>query len=137
MRKNRSYKPQQKAQAVLQVLNGTKSAAQVCRDLHINENLLSRWKQQLLTHAALVFERESEAAEKDEQIAELQRLVGRLTVELEVAKKASQFASYRISKNGKRSPCCQRIIPSKSSVKSSGCRAVPIITWRSSARRRS
>ncbi len=101
MRKNRSYKPQQKAQAVLQVLSGTKSAAQVCRDLSINENLLSRWKQQLLTHAALVFEHESEAAEKDEQIAELQRLVGRLTMELEVAKKASQLASYQTSKNGK------------------------------------
>ena len=101
MRKNRNYKPQQKAQAVLQVLNGTKSAAQVCRDLNINENLLSRWKQQLLTHAALVFERENEATEKDEQIAQLQRLVGRLTLELEVAKKASQLASYQISKNGK------------------------------------
>lgn len=101
MRKNRNYKPQQKAQAVLQVLNGTKSAAQVCRDLNINENLLSRWKQQLLTHAALVFERESEATEKDAQIAELQRLVGRLTLELEVAKKASQLASYQTSRNGK------------------------------------
>jgi transposase-like protein len=101
MRKNRSYKPQQKAQAVLQVLSGTKSAAQVCRDLNINENLLSRWKQQLLTHAALVFERESEATEKDEQIAELHRLVGRLSMELEVAKKASLLASYQISKNGK------------------------------------
>jgi transposase-like protein len=101
MRKNRNYQPQQKAQAVLQVLNGTKSAAQVCRDLNINENLLSRWKQQLLTHAALVFEHDREATEKDEQIAELQRLVGRLTMELEVAKKASQLASYQTSKNGK------------------------------------
>lgn len=101
MRKNRNYKPQQKAQAVLQVLSGTKSAAQVCRDLNINENLLSRSKQQLLTHAALVFERESEATENDEQIAELHRLVARLSMQLEVAKKASQLASYQISKNGK------------------------------------
>jgi|SRR6185503_3095167 len=101
MRKNGIYKPQQKAQAVLQVLSGTKSAAQVCRDLNINENLLSRWKQQLLTHAALVFERDTEATEKDEQIAELQRLVGRLTMELEVAKKASQLVLYQTSKNGR------------------------------------
>jgi transposase len=101
MRKNRIYKPQQKAQAVLQVLSGTKSAAQVCRDLNINENLLSRWKQQLLTHAALVFERDQEAGEKDEQIAELQRLVGRMTMELEVAKKASQLALYQTNKNGR------------------------------------
>lgn len=89
------------AQAVLQVLSGTKSAAQICRELHINEALLSRWKQQLLTHAALVFERESEASDKDDRIAELERLVGRLTMELEVSKKASQLASYQTSKNGR------------------------------------
>jgi transposase len=101
MSKNRSYKPQLKAQVVLQVLSGTKSAAQICRELQINEPLLSRWKQQLLAHAALVFERESEASEKDERIAELERLVGRLTMEAEVAKKASQLAAYHTSKNGR------------------------------------
>ena len=101
MTKNRIYKPQLKAQVVLQVLSGTKSAAQICRQLNVNETLLSRWKQQLLTHAALVFERESAASEKDERIAELERLVGRLTMELEVSKKASQLASYHTSKNGR------------------------------------
>ena len=58
-------------------------------------------QQQLLTHAALVFEHETEASEKDEPIAELERLVGRLTMELEVAKKASQLAAYQTSKNGR------------------------------------
>ena len=101
MTKNRTYKPQLKAQVVLQVLSGTKSAAQICRELQINETLLSRWKQQLLTHAALVFERESEASDKDERIAELERLVGRLTMEAEVSKKASQLAAYQTSKNGR------------------------------------
>jgi len=101
MTKNRTYKPQLKARVVLQVLSGTKSAAHICRDLNINENLLSRWEQQLLTHAALVFERQSEASEKDDRIAELERLVGRLTLELEVAKKASQLATYQTSKNGR------------------------------------
>jgi len=101
MTTNRAYKPQLKAQVVLQVLSGTKSAAQICRDLNINETMLSRWKQQLLTHAALVFERESEASEKDVRIAELERLVGRLTLELECAKKASQLVSSQLSKNGR------------------------------------
>jgi len=101
MTKNRAYKPQLKAQVVLQVLSGTKSAAHICRDLNISETLLSRWKQQLLTHAALVFERETEASEKDERIAELERLVGRLTMELEISKKASQLAAYPTSKNGR------------------------------------
>ena len=101
MAKYKIYKPHLKAQAVLQVLSGTKSAAQVCRELQINETLLSRWKQQLLTHAALVFEHESEASEKDERIAELERLVRRLTMEAEIAKKASQLAAYQIGKNGR------------------------------------
>ncbi len=101
MTTKRTFKPQLKAQVVLQVLSGTKSAAQICRELNINETLLSRWKQQLLTHAALVFERESEAGEKDERIAELERLVGRLTMELEISKKASQIAAYQTSKNGR------------------------------------
>lgn len=101
MTKHRTYKPQLKAQAVLQVLSGSKSAAQICRDLNINENLLSRWKQQLLTHAALVFERESEATEKDQRTAELERLVGKLTMELEIAKKASQLLSLPSKRNGR------------------------------------
>ena len=94
MMKNSTSKPHLKAQVVLQVLSGSKSAAQICRELQINETLLSRCKQQLLTHAALVFEHESEASDKDERIAELERLVGRLTMEAEVAQKASQLAAY-------------------------------------------
>jgi transposase len=109
MRKSSTYKPQQKAQVVLPVLSGTKSAAQICRDLNINETLLSRWKQQLLTHAALVFERESEATEKDQRIAELERLVGRLPLELEnregnfllpVAKKPHNLRLIKPAKTG-------------------------------------
>lgn len=101
MHRNKTYKPQFKAQAVLQVLTGAKSAAQICRELNINENILSRWKQQLLTHAALVFERETETSEKDQRVAELERLVGRLTMELEIAKKASQFLTSPPRKNGR------------------------------------
>jgi len=48
MKKHRSFKPEQKARAVLQVLTGQKSAAQICRELQITESLLSRWKKQLL-----------------------------------------------------------------------------------------
>ena len=101
MNKNKTHKPQFKAQAVLQVLTGAKSAAQICRELNINEPILSRWKQQLLTHAALVFERESEASEKDQRTAELERLVGKLTMELEIAKKASQLLSLPAKRNGR------------------------------------
>lgn len=101
MTKTRTYKPQLKAQVVLQVLTGAKSAAQICRDLNINENLLSRWKQQFLTHASLIFAPAHEAQEKDVRIADLERMVGRLTLELEVAKKVSTFVPSILSKNGR------------------------------------
>jgi hypothetical protein len=48
------------SEPLLQVLNGTKSPA----DLNINENLLSRWKQQLLTHAAPIITLQSSATER-------------------------------------------------------------------------
>jgi transposase-like protein len=101
MTKTRTYKPQLKAQVVLQVLTGAKSAAQICRARQINENLVRRWKQQFVTHAALIFEGENAAQEKDLRIADLERMVGRLTLELEVAKKVSAFATSPSRKNGR------------------------------------
>lgn len=101
MSKSRTYKPQLKAQVVLQVLTGAKSAAQICRDLNINENLLSRWKQQFLTQASSIFAPAHEAQEKDTRIADLEQMVGRLTLELEVAKKVSTFVPSILRKNGR------------------------------------
>lgn len=103
MPKYREFKAAQKSRAVLQVLTGQKSAAQVCRELQIRENLLSRWKKQFVDQASLVFEKESGSASDDGRVAELERLVGRLTLELEASKKASQFLTSHASKNGRSS----------------------------------
>ena len=103
MPKHREFKPSQKSRAVLQVLTGQKSAAQVCRELQIRENLLSRWKKQFVDQASLVFEKESVSASDDGHVAELERLVGRLTLELEASKKASQLLTSQTSKNGRSS----------------------------------
>jgi transposase len=90
-----------KARAVLQVLTGQKSAAQICREFQISESLLSRWKKQFLDGASAVFEKESDTAQDGERVAELERLVGRLTLELEAAKKASQLLDSPTSKRGR------------------------------------
>src|SRR5262245_39776610 len=100
MPKHREFKPAQKSRAVLQVLTGQKSAAQVCRELQINETLLSRWKKQFVEQASLVFEKQSDAAADDGRVAELERLVGRLTLELEASKKVSQFLTSHSIRNG-------------------------------------
>jgi transposase len=100
MRKYRSFKPDQKARAVLQVLTGQKSPALICRELQISESLLARWKKQFLDGASSVFEKESSPAQDDDRVAELERLIGRLTLELEASKKVSQLLNSPRSKRG-------------------------------------
>ena len=101
MRKYRQFKPEQKSRAVLQVLTGEKSPAQICRDLQITECLLSQWKKQFLERASLAFEKESPSAQQDARVADLERLVGRLTMELEASKKVSSLLNSPTSKNGR------------------------------------
>ncbi len=101
MPKHRVFKPEFKARVVLQVLTGAKSAAQVCREHQLSEPLLTTWKKQLLAHADLVFAQERESTTEQARMAELERMVGRLTMELEAAKKASQLLSLPAGRNGR------------------------------------
>ena len=101
MSKQRTFKPDMKARVVLQVLTGAKSAAQVCREQHLNQNVLTRWKKQFIDNASLIFKQESDRSDQAERVAELERLVGKLTMELEISKKASQLLSLPSKRNGR------------------------------------
>lgn len=101
MAKHRTFKPEFKARVVLQVLTGTKTAAQVCREHQLSEQLLGTWKKQLLAGASLAFNQEQQTTAEQTRIAELERLVGRLTMELEAAKKASQLLNLHARRNGR------------------------------------
>ena len=95
MTKRRTFSPEFKAQAVLEALTGVKSGAQVCREHQIKDSVLSRWKQEFIERAPQLFERGGIQSQEEERIAELERLVGRLTMELEMAKKASFLLTSR------------------------------------------
>ena len=69
MNQRRSFKPELKARIMTQALTGQKPAAQLCREHQISESLLTRWKQQLIDQAALVFERSGAATAEAERIA--------------------------------------------------------------------
>lgn len=88
-KRHRTYSPEFKAQAVLAVLSGSKTAAELCREHQIKPDLFSKWKTAFVDNAAKVFERDTGIDPQQARIAELERMVGRLTLELEVAKKAS------------------------------------------------
>jgi len=59
--------------------------AQASRDYGIKDMGLSRWKQEFLAKAVQVFEQPKEEQEKEAKIAELERMVGKLTMQLELS----------------------------------------------------
>ena len=100
MSRRRRFTPAFKAQVVLEALTGAKSPAQVCREQSIRGSLLSHWRQEFLKHAPQAFDRGRAHSQCEERIAELERLVGRLTMELAIAKKTSLLLTSPQNGNG-------------------------------------
>lgn len=101
MTSHRSFTPEFKAQVVLEVLTGVRSASEACQHYQLKPDLISRWKAQFLEEAATIFAKESQSDPAAARVADLERLVGRLTLELEVAKKASSILQSHLNKGGK------------------------------------
>jgi len=99
-RKRRGFSAKFKADLVLAVLTGEKSQAEVCREHQLSAQQFSNWKRQFLANASQAFE-QPQSAEETAQIAELERMVGRLTMQLEIAKKASSILTPASKSNGK------------------------------------
>jgi transposase-like protein len=94
MAKRRRFTAKFKAEVVLEALRGESSQAELCRRHNLSENQVSTWKRQLLENAETFFESpEKQSSESAERIAELERLVGRLTLALEIQKKATTLLS--------------------------------------------
>jgi transposase len=99
MPKHRTFTADFKAQVVLDVLSGAKTAAEICREYQIKPDLFSKWKSQFLSNAAKVFQGAAPIDPAQARIVELERLVGQLTLELEVSKKASRLLTSMTHKN--------------------------------------
>jgi transposase-like protein len=102
MRKRRRYTPEFKAQVVLDVLTGQFSPAEACRKHALSPNLLSTWKATFLQHAHLPFQADDLRSQELAHIAELERLLGRLTLEHEILKKASATLAPAPTASGRR-----------------------------------
>ncbi len=99
MTKHRQFNPEFKAKVVLQVISGEKTASEICREHELKPDLFSKWKAMFLANAVKVFERETDADPQQERINELERLAGKLSLELEIAKKASTLLRSSPSKS--------------------------------------
>ena len=89
MAKRRRFTAEFKAKVVLEALSDETTQAEVCRRHNLSEDQLSKWKHQFVENAASLFEtRDKASQETAERIAHLEQLVGRLTVALDIQKKA-------------------------------------------------
>jgi transposase-like protein len=101
MRKRRTFTAEFKTEHVLEVLTGDFTPAEVCRRYQLSPQQLADWKADFLANASVVFQRDHESELLAERVHELERVVGRLTLELDAAKKVSRFLSPPLDRNGR------------------------------------
>jgi transposase len=100
MARRRTFTAKFKTQVVLDLLTGRRSMAHICREHNLKEQVVTRWRAAFLDGAEPVFGTDIEPQRHLERIAELERMVGRLILELELAKKASQLWTSRATRSG-------------------------------------
>ena len=94
MAKRRNFTPEFKAEVVLEALSGQSSQAELCRKHNLSDVQLSKWKRQLLENASTLFEPiDKQTNASEERIAQLEQLVGKLTLALDIQKKALSLLS--------------------------------------------
>ncbi|MEM9091835.1 MAG: IS3 family transposase [Cyanobacteria bacterium P01_F01_bin.53] len=96
--KQRNYSSEFKAKVVLEVISGKRSVSEASRAHKVHSSVINRWRNEFLKQAHLAFGGKGIGEDSAERIADLERMIGRLTMELAVAKKASELWSL----NGKR-----------------------------------
>jgi len=101
MSKRRTFTSDFKARVVLEELTGVKSKAEICREHQLKPQVFSRWRAEFLDRAPEIFATKPSRGDEQERIADLERMVGRLTMQLEAAKKASNILTSLSTRNGR------------------------------------
>ncbi len=91
-KQRRQYSAEFKVRVVLDMISGKKGLMEASREYGIKDTVLSRWKQEFLQRAPQLFEA-PKSEEQNERIAELERMVGRLTMQLDMAKKVLGYSN--------------------------------------------
>lgn len=93
MGKRRKFTPKFKAQVVIESLQSKSSQAELCRKYNIGADLHSRWRKHFIDNASKLFADSLADKGQVQRLAQLEQLVGRLTLENEIQKKALSFFS--------------------------------------------
>ncbi len=102
-RTRRSFSPQFKAQTVIDLLTGVVNQAEICRQHKLSPQRVARWKAIALEQLPCLFDEEGQQSPEQARIVELEQLVGRQALELEILKKVSRMPPGLPSRNGRSS----------------------------------
>lgn len=92
----RQFTPEFKLECVLDIISGRKRPVEICNQYQISDTLLSKWRQHFMENAANLFVAEQNHKNtSNARIAELERLVGQLTLELSAPKKVLSYFDSR------------------------------------------
>lgn len=91
-KQRRQFSAAFKVRVVLEMISGEKGLMQASREYGIKDTVLSRWKQEFLERSPQVIETAPNVDAQGERIAELERMVGRLTMQLDMAKKVLRYS---------------------------------------------
>jgi transposase-like protein len=97
---HRIYTPEFKVRVVLELISGKKQLSQASREYGIKDTVIARWRQEFMERAPQVFEQSDRRDAQAERIAELERMLGRMTVQVEMAKKVFGDSDYLFKDGG-------------------------------------
>jgi transposase-like protein len=84
----RKLTSQFKSQVVLEYLKGGKSQAEICRENAISPSLFAKWCRQFQENIHKIFEDFRNSNDQAEQIAKLEQIIGKQTIEIDFLKEA-------------------------------------------------
>lgn len=89
----KKFEPAFKAKVALETLKGEKTMAQISSEYGVHPNQVGQWKQELLSRSAEIFGKPAKgnAADQQELIDKLHRIIGEIKVENDWFKKKLQL----------------------------------------------
>ena len=97
--KRRIFTKDFKMQVIRQVQAG-KSIAQAAREHELHPNLIAKWQKLNEQYAQNAFQGNGHAYTEDAKVAELERLIGQLTIENSLLKKVLAFQEHQRKEAG-------------------------------------
>lgn len=81
MRTRKTYSAAQKFSAAMELSKGEKTAVEIAKDIGCHPTIIAEWKHKLETHGKAIFESEVAENAKEQKIAKLERVIGKLTMQ--------------------------------------------------------